>query len=774
MILGRNGSGKSSLLGELTPLPPLRSDYIIDGKGGSKEIHITDATGAYILKADFTSGSKFYFLKDGVELNKSNNVTSQRELCEQYFNITPVVDDIISTGSGFTNMSLVNRKKLFNSVTNLNIDNILSNYNKLNEELKEKEFLLKTYTARLLTERDKLLSVKSAEDTDKRMVVVKTTIDKLLEFRSSCKHLSNAADLDYSSSVFKQASERVNELLLANPLTFTTNSLEGLKKALLHEREQLLIHKETRKHIHVKMEELEYQRKAILLRKQHDITGVKQSILNITKDIQTLLLKLEILPPSSTVDLRNITNDLNMLERTLPDIVNHLPSNPDKALSKGKYDTCLEKKNVALTKLNTIIRETVSLQAELAELSKHKSLNCPNCQHTWLPEDVNRRLRELTSRNKELLTEQASLQELVNHVNKELEGLTSYLGLFSQLTALYTATKKHCEVLWKHINEKGYVYSDPRILLSLVNKALNDCHSLQRVKELEVRKAELEELHNKLNNTTTYNIIDIDNVNNRLLSINRDINNNEYNIKLMEGNIQLYNELTKLLGYKESAKLELQKSLMKVQVDNLTTMVEDCIRNLRVESTELEKTIFTQHSSLKTIKELEDNIKDLEEDKKVLSILTEELSPKTGYIAKSISSFLNVIISSINSVISSIWEYKMVVKPLDLEEDALNYKFKIEVGDGKLTVPDISAASSGMAEIINLAVKITMYRLLKLDSYPMKLDEFGVKLDEGHRNKIAEIVFRMMGGNEYSQIFLITHMDLGYANFKDTEVVMVD
>ena len=76
-----------------------------------------------------------------------------------------------------------------------------------------------------------------------------------------------------------------------------------------------------------------------------------------------------------------------------------------------------------------------------------------------------------------------------------------------------------------------------------------------------------------------------------------------------------------------------------------------------------------------------------------------------------------------------------------------------------------------MKEMINLAMKVTLFKLLKMYNYPMYLDEFGVKLDSTHRSRVADVIFKMLASPTYSQIFLITHLDLAYADFKDTQVV---
>ena len=55
LIIGTNGSGKSSVMAELTPLPPFGGSFL---KTGSKVIRLSHRGGEYTLSSDFSNGSK--------------------------------------------------------------------------------------------------------------------------------------------------------------------------------------------------------------------------------------------------------------------------------------------------------------------------------------------------------------------------------------------------------------------------------------------------------------------------------------------------------------------------------------------------------------------------------------------------------------------------------------------------------------------------------------------------------------------------------------------
>ena len=58
VILGTNGSGKSALLSQLTPIPPSPTQF---DKLGYKETHHEFRNKRYILKAQFSPSPRYFF-----------------------------------------------------------------------------------------------------------------------------------------------------------------------------------------------------------------------------------------------------------------------------------------------------------------------------------------------------------------------------------------------------------------------------------------------------------------------------------------------------------------------------------------------------------------------------------------------------------------------------------------------------------------------------------------------------------------------------------------
>ena len=130
VIIGRNMSGKSSLLKELSPLPPeLKKEFKDEGY---KEIHISHNNSNYILLSKLENNKQIHsFKKDNVELNDGSTRKVQLELVKQYFNITPAIMDILLNKNNFTSMAPLERKKWFTDMSSIDYTYPISIYNKI-------------------------------------------------------------------------------------------------------------------------------------------------------------------------------------------------------------------------------------------------------------------------------------------------------------------------------------------------------------------------------------------------------------------------------------------------------------------------------------------------------------------------------------------------------------------------------------------------------------------------------------------------------------------
>lgn len=770
MILGPNGAGKSSLMNELSPLPPAKDDFY---KGGYKEIHLEHNNLVYKLFSDFTENTpKYSFYAGGENLNPSMIVSTQRELAFQHFGLVPVVQDLLTGAENFTEMSLLNRKKLFNAITHLNIDAILDNYNDLKDQLKNQEFLLKNTTSLLMTEKQKLSDTTRVQMLEQQKEQCRQMLETLLQFRTEIHQYHRTGDLQAVQNAFKARQSHWNDIYERGYTYLTAypyERLSALRDAALHSITQT----QTQMQAHyIRIEHLDQQIDAIRLLQVQDAQHLETRLQQLTLEEGNIRVSLKYLLEEDLTE--HTQSQVLVLEHSLPEVAHQLPMNPDKRLGKARYQELTLQRAEGVTELNRLLQQEIHDQKTRQELLEHANYECPNCQHSWLPHEVQSKLQAVELSLVQTREKKAQLQLSVQKLAEPIAEQEAYLEVFSQLTNVFNATKLPLERFWSVILNEEVLYQDPVKMVGMLRQLEHDTAGCLRLQALQVEYKGVADKLAVLKEIGAQSLQDLlgqrEAVEEAIEYCHTRSDLEKRNLTDYDTAKHYYESLSELTRLLEKARQAVYTEHLHHTVCALVQETDDELSKLKVQMIEIDKELTSHHLVEKMVTTYEGQLVLIQEEVKVLTILTDELSPKNGFIAKSISHFLNVIIGSINTVIAGVWDYKMQLKVINVEEDALNYKFKVVVED-HLEVDDISKVSGGMKEIINLALKITLFKLLKLDHHVMYLDEFGVKLDTTHRARIADIIFKMIGSQTYSQIFLITHLDLAYTDFKDTETI---
>ena len=758
MIVGPNGCGKSSLISELSPLPAQKDNFY---KGGYKEIHITHQDKQYRLISDFRTHATFSFFQNDVDLNTAGNVTMQKELAYQHFGITEIIHKLLTGEESFTEMGLPARKKLFHAITHLNIDSILANYETLKEELKNNEFLQKNLTSQLVNEKHKLSDPELGQKLTDRVSVYRQHIDTLLSIRQEIYRYSHGKTIEESADALKQLELTKSSLWETNYIGLTANNPKDLPRRISGLQTDMKTMQTVLQSLYAKLERLFREKKTLDSTNNRNIEQLKLEGAELQRRIQASKQSLQILKDDS-VDVNKTQASLQLLESSLPEILESLPPNPNGKYSKQNYTELLEKKNNYLQEQTKLLREHSSLSTELKEALTHKELNCPNCHHTWLPEDVDLAIKTLTEKIKSIEIKQAEHEQLIKATDSLLNEQSTYLTQLSLLTTIYTSTKDALAPLWKVVTEKSLLREAPSQILQVVRTCLRECQTLTSIEELKKKNTETEELYQRVQELSYDSKATLEK---EILSTEDEI----YIIRMSQEEVSeafkallhienVHSALRNLESASNLAKSDLQEANLKHLSLAIMKEIDSELSMSKISLIETEQEISKYKLAETSVKKLEAQLEEVNEHVKVLTILTDELSPKNGFIAKTISNFLNVVIGSINSIIAAVWDYKMILKPINVEENALNYRFKVEVED-RHEIEDVSKISSGMKEITNLAMKITLYKLLGLDHFPVFLDETAANLDSLHTEKIVNWVHAIAASDRYSQIFLITHKE---------------
>lgn len=778
MFNGRNGAGKTSLLNELTPLPADKSNYC--SKTGYKKIVIEKSNDIYTLISDFRGKVSYSFLLNGEELNTANLVTAQRELVYKYFGVTQVIHDIMVDKEHFCTMSLINRKKLFSSITHLNIDSVLDGYNKLREELKNNQLLVKTVTSNLLSEEQKLISPEQQELNRQNLLDIKKNTDNLLDFRTG---LQRCLSTNTSEDVYGQAFGAYMMLktnFKRNSVLLTAYPFKDLNRYKEKNTSRISINQTKLNNYYTQLED-KHKELALLetnnAANRSSLVEYRTNLIELTKRMTDSIRFFK--------NYKELDNNTNLavykLEATLPEILRNLQTNEgfdgERLYTVDKYNQHLEQKKNLLDRLQNLNANEIAIKNNLKQIEGTSGdISCPKCNHSWPVKDALLASQHREEELQAILVQQTAIRSEMRRVESYIEEVTEYFTLFRQLNAIRKETQDILKPLWDIVQEKNLIFIDPTNILTYVNLLGLDLSNIDEIKKYE---QEIEKLTLEIDSMIIMESSSQEHVLNAISYLTEEVNDLQLekqhlleeanNIRLSE---RLHTIFITLASKFESTKDELTAFNMDTLVREITSIIDDELRNLRITTISLEK---EQHQ-LDTVKygidRYKKEIDDLQENIKVLELAIKELCPKTGLIAKSVSSFLNTIIANVNSTVERIWDYKMVLREINVGTDPLNYKFKVDVEDS-LEVADISVISSGMKEIIDIAFKQVLYRLLGFDGYPFFLDEAGAKLDIHHRSKYFHMLSDFINNSNYGQIFLITHIDTAISTYREVEVVEI-
>ena len=749
LLLGTNGSGKSSLLSELNPLPINKNDFT----NGSKEITIEKDNNIFKLKS---TSNKNSFMLNNTELNDGGTKTVQLNLVKEYFNLTPKYNNIILGTEKLTAMSTNERKNILREMSTVDYSYGIYLYNTLKQELRDTVGYLKLMQIEMNNDISNIVN-------DEDILILKNDITK-------CKNMIDSLSMSYSKS------EEYKDI----PIIDLNIDMDILDKNKLQS-------------------DLDYNNKFII-NIEEEITNLNKEIDSLDdysttiKDSETLNTKLKSLEEY----FKNINNKYNMEKYSPIDSKNRL----DKLLNSN-----LNNINIELSYLDNIIftpTEHKELKSKLEVLNNNLKIVSHGYDNN--SKELEILLSNKTDNNKITCSscgtmnyfgyskeKEDMLQEKVNNFK------IKYDELNSQYLELYEVYQKQKQKI-TYLQEIKEIISDLSIIplyTDLVKKYVNDITSITSTM-LNIIFKNIEDF--------LIDIKDYDSNNNELIEVKLKISSgieilNIYKRKYIEDKDKLINKLNVLLDKKREVssniviiKNNIEKcNIVNKHIETLNTIIANYKFNkkqivINNKNTILTNTIRELKSLLITLEDKYNNIEkiksrieinkkhiDSHEDIRVaLQYAINALSPTEGIIAKSINSFINVFLNEMNTIINSVWSYELTLLPCQISEsNDLDYLFAVKVADNKKDIKDVAYLSTSMKDIVDLSFKIVFMKYMKLTHMPLMLDEFGVFMDDTHRNKVYDVIENLLSNN-FSQIYFTANFKSIYGRFVDSDINILD
>lgn len=788
-IIGTNGSGKSSVLNQLKPNTPIKSDF---DKKGIRTLELDYDTDKYILTSDFSHSNKAHsFIKNNEELNIGGGANIQQELIESYLKISPIIVKILSCDIDICNMTPSKRKQLLLSLNPIDISLFVEYHQKIKKELnKIKNNLSMLYTRKNKLKEQKISYNELSELNNQRqryqteksqctnlIIKIQTILENIPKPGTNENiEIKDVYDLIRSYVKLNQNYSNIDSLI--NNLNI---KLAQINESIDHENiniDKLITEIE------------EYQNHLKHTTQIEKIEIIDSTLIKTISD----LAELKGIKNNTNLDIFILAKLYNIKEEIIQKIIDWINIFREyeykDILSKEKINSLRTKINQREAVVSSLSNEISILDIETTKLSERISqVNIVN-----IPKDCKKQVcslyqqydSELNSTNKsyQLKTnerhtksnELAKLRESLDKLNAKLDNQEKLQLLLVKLNDILNDFP-YLKQLLKPIDLKNILSNEPFLLIKEIKEIFINIENLIKKESLEQNKDDLIKELNVLKSSTK---ISSDFIRKKLekdtieynqkfkliteLTRNRSELESRLNkyLKFLEISEKIHNTKTTLSSLIQDIEYDKSKEFYQIFLDEVITYANQIDTKLQ----SINHIIKSQEFIIERLKkEILAPIKTLSKSKVGLLLLETALKEIS---LEYIKDFLDKIIELSNFFLSRILTYSVVMKPI--KQDEIDFIFPIVIND--VHISDINNISSGQKDMVKLSFNLALLILLNKTMHPLFIDEIDKTLDEVHKLKLINLFTYLLDENIISQLFLINHHVILQEGFNGDVIVL--
>lgn len=773
VFLGTNGSGKSSLMEEISPLPAHPSNYL---PGGYKVIEIEKGGDHYVLTSNFEGKATHSFVKNNEVLLDNGTISVQREMVKQHFGITDDIRLFLLGRKPLTQLSPNKRRELFTQMSDNDLTYAFRVYKTLASKVRDHQGAVKHIKGRIASESEKLRSLEVQADVEELVHTLQDELTLLMEHRRT--DLPNA---DAVKQTLANQLKRVEELSTAlidkplpNSIVNENGSPEALEEALKLQSQELNTKQQMLSHFSQEHEKLssvvgDLENEGVV-----DPKDLQQKLTTLNDQITKLKGRQSTFQFEG--DVREMIAGAQQFKATIIDVLSALPDNSDRRYTRkalAETQTLFRHENEEAERAD---RRRRQIQHELDHHQHADSVTCPKCQNAFKPGMAHLDVDQLKRTTLELEKKRDEHLKRVKVASESIEKINDYMVMLDKLRAVRSNYPQANNFLdW--LSDDYRFYYQPSQHIPTVDKWIKDLYAADELFRLEQEHRRLTDL---IRHAEDFEKTGQGHLSQKFASLTQQIDETTSQIHTLKDDVKALDIAWDRWKRREKATEQLLETLKEVQTlketlylstrnDYLTQLIRDHQMELARRSQKLnekralEAVIGDLKVSLGEVEVAFDNTK----------ILTQALSPTDGLIAQQMTAFIEVVVQQMNDIIGQIYTYPMEVLPCGIESNELDYKFPVVVGDDQLCPPDVSDASEGQREVIDFAFRLVATMYLGYEGYPLFVDEVGRCQDETHLNNIMTYIKLLIESNRHTQLFMISHFASGFGAFSNADFLVL-
>lgn len=575
LILGANGSGKSSILDELSPLPLEHTNFrnksrILKDKIG-KKIIIFKLNDGYYYKCEIVYDKKTicYFNrsldnKTWEELNKNGNVNTYVELLEEYLGFSKNYVKVGYLSSAISNFIIMKPSERNEYISEWlpNIDIYLKAHkivttkhnqkkreiDSINRELGKLSTINYENEIKILNDNKKELLI-NKEECIKNNAVLDSYLNKFISLTPAFNKLYDSkATILENGEIIKRNKEELNNLYLNNKDIFSNHNKPEVIQNLIAESNILM----------AKNNETLYNFNLRISKLKENIEKKQDKSLNIENE--------------------NLSDVEARIEYTINDLANLFEEEETyKKINNRVYENCKLMNHEILSNLNRVIENLHFLFKNLSVFDDNLSIE--------FIENSNKYLKNIIEENKKIIIEN----------EKEIENINKRLALkdnSEEFSRLFNLKPEHCSIQTCNLLRELDAFIN-------TNNDLNNTYKLRDtlIKIREDKQKEIEECNEKIieNNLNLNYIVKINNylMDNKdaIASFPKDISDKFNEIEVYKIKNNLDNILSEISLIRTIVHLLERIKSLEVELDQLKTLKIKLINEnqLKEEYDELER-----------------------------------------------------------------------------------------------------------------------------------------------------------------------------------------